>query len=208
MEDAPFYILFAGVNGAGKSTLYHTGIWQAGTTMPIEGGLPRVNSDEIIVENGWDWREQSAQMRAGKIAVKRIREHFAKRESFNQETTLTGRSIMKSIRAARETGWRIILFYIGLDDPAIANERVAKRDAAGGHFIPPETIARRYETSLANLADAIPLCDESFLYDNSYQLELEARFNHDALAYFNPLEPRLSWVKRTCEALGYHEIEL
>lgn len=199
----PYYILFAGVNGAGKSTLYHTGLWQHGGA---SDNLPRVNSDEILAANGWDWSSAQDQMKAGRLAVQEIRRHFAARESFNQETTLTGNAIMRNIRKAHEDGYRIVMFYVCVDTPDRANERIAHRGETGGHSIEPETVARRYNTSLENLAAVIGLCDETYLYDNTVNLELEARFTFDQLAYFNPAEPHLDWIERVMEALGYIEV--
>ena len=46
----PTYTIFAGVNGAGKSTLYST-LLQENHDFGV-----RVNSDEIVISNGGDWR--------------------------------------------------------------------------------------------------------------------------------------------------------
>ena len=75
------YILIAGVNGAGKSTLYYT--------MDSLKNMPRVNTDEIVRTFG-DWKNPSDVIKAGKTAVRRVEEYFAKGVSFNQETTLCG----------------------------------------------------------------------------------------------------------------------
>lgn len=77
------YILIAGVNGAGKSTLYYT--------MDSLKNMPRVNTDEIVRTFG-DWKNPSDVIKAGKTAVRRVEEYFAKGVSFNQETTLCGNS--------------------------------------------------------------------------------------------------------------------
>lgn len=204
MASKPYYIVFAGVNGAGKSTLFRTGLWKRGD---VDAALPRINSDEIISENGWDWRSEADQLKAGKIAVRRIRSHLEGRESFNQETTLTGSSIMRNIQRAHEADYRIVMFYVCVSDPAIANVRIAHRGEIGGHLIDEEVVERRYSASLANLASAIKLCDETYLYDNTVSLELEARFKCDELAYYNPSAPHLRWLAQTLEALGYLEIE-
>lgn len=63
MAKQPLYIVFAGINGAGKSTLYRSGLWNTSKT---ELDLPRINSDEIITEHGWDWSNDQHQLRAGK----------------------------------------------------------------------------------------------------------------------------------------------
>ena len=84
----PIYTIFAGVNGAGKSTLYST-LLQENHDFGV-----RVNSDEIVISNGGDWRNQSDQAKAMKMAVKLIKDCMNKSVSFNQETTLTGRSMI------------------------------------------------------------------------------------------------------------------
>lgn len=152
------YVIFAGVNGAGKSTLYNTS--QFKTT------LPRVNSDEILKTFG-DWRNESDAMKAGKIAVKMIDEYFKSEKSFNQETTLCGHSIFKNIKRAKEQGYLVEMFYVGLESSELAKERIASRVKYGGHGIPDKDVDRRYIESLNNLQKAISMCDLVSVYDNS-----------------------------------------
>lgn len=168
---SPRYVLFAGVNGAGKSTLYHSGLWSRNED---DAALPRVNSDEILVRHGWDWADDAAQLRAGKEALELVRSYFSQGVSFNQETTLSGRSIMRNIKLARNLGYKVVVHYVCLEDPLIANERIAYRVSRGGHEIKPEVVKRRYRSSLENLAIAVLLCDELYLFDNTTQLKLVA----------------------------------
>ena len=87
-------IIFAGVNGAGKTTLYKT--------MILKDDLgKRINSDEIVMEIG-DWRNNQDQMRAGRIALNMRKECVDKMISFNQETTLTGKRILKAIEEIKK----------------------------------------------------------------------------------------------------------
>lgn len=204
-DPPPFYILFAGINGAGKSTLFKSGMWEHG---PIDASLPRVNSDEILSAAGWDWRDPTAQARAGREAIRRIRAHIAARETFNQETTLSGRTIMKTIKQARDTGFRIIMFYVGVENPQIANDRIAHRMESGGHGIDPSVVERRCDSSISNLLEAIEIADEVYLYDNSILLKLIARFDHGELAYIDLWVPHITWHRDVIERFGYVEIEL
>ncbi len=201
--EQPVYILFAGVNGAGKSTFFKTNMWR---TRASTGTLPRVNSDEILAAHGWDWQDEAAQLRAGREAVRLIRQHFENRESFNQETTLTGRSIMRNLALAKEFGYRIIIFYVGVSDPETANARIAHRATIGGHSIDSETVAKRYDASLRNLEKAIAICDETHLYDNSRLFQLQASFARDELVYCAPRAPLPTWVEQTLKSIGYIEI--
>lgn len=139
----------------------------------------RVNSDEIVVANGGDWRNPSDQARAMKEAVKLIKKCINNQCDFNQETTLTGKSIINNIIKAGEKGFKIKMNYIGLDNAGIAVERVNIRVSNGGHGIAKEDILRRYDNSLINLKEIIPLVDELTIYDNTKDLHVVAKISGD-----------------------------
>lgn len=109
------YIIFAGVNGAGKSTLYQTN--------QSLGNMPRINVDEIVRGFG-NWKNSQDVMRAGKIAVHQINECFRQGISFNQETTLCGKSIINNIKKAKDLGYRIEMYFVGVDSVRTAKQRV------------------------------------------------------------------------------------
>ena len=157
--------IFAGVNGAGKSTLY----WNE-----IERGArlgQRINIDEIVSSFG-DWRNNKDQARAARIALKLQASYIENVESFNQETTLCGKGIIKLFELLKKRDFRICLYYVGVDSVEIAKERVKMRVAKGGHNIDEAIIERRYTASLDNLGLILALSfyDEVFLYDNSKEL--------------------------------------
>lgn len=155
------YIIIAGVNGAGKSTLY-----QMQENLKT---MPRVNTDEILRDFG-DWRNACDLMKAGKIAVRKLHEYFDKEITFNQETTLCGKSIIPMIKNAKEKGYHIELHYIGLDSVKTAKMRVKHRVLNGGHGIPDKDIEKRYKETFKNLIMTIPLCDLAVLYDNTVKI--------------------------------------
>lgn len=163
------YVLFAGVNGAGKTTLYQT-------NTDIQK-LPRVNLDEIVRNIG-SWKNQKDVSVAGRKAVRMIREYFSNGISFNQETTLCGKSILRNIWKAKELGYKIEVFFVGLESPELAKERVLYRVQAGGHGIPEKDIERRYYESLRNLSEIIPICDHIELYDNTDSFRHVATFEY------------------------------
>ena len=152
------YILIAGVNGAGKSTLYQT--------LQSLQDMPRVNTDVILKEFG-NWKNPADVMTAGKIAVKQIQQYFSEGISFNQETTLCGKSILNNIKKAKKEGYVIELHYVGVESAAIAMERVLKRVKQGGHGIPKKDIDRRFINSFYNLKIVLPDCDLAAFYDNT-----------------------------------------
>ena len=97
------YTIIGGVNGCGKSSL--TGSLKAERT---DLGII-VDPDKITAELGGDEYE------GGKLAVERLERALADGVSFTQETTLSGGYTRKLARRAREQGYYIRLYYIGLD---------------------------------------------------------------------------------------------
>jgi len=164
MPDEKTYTLFAGVNGAGKSTFYRD-LSENTTDRPF--GI-RINSDEIVqAKFDHDWKNPNAQMAAGREAVKMVRECLNGDKSFNQETTLTGRTIITNIEKAKANGFNVNLFYVGLESAQLSMDRVAAREIKGGHGIPVEDLQRRYSASFENLKQVLPLCDTVQVFDNS-----------------------------------------
>ena len=116
-----------------------------------------------------------------RIAVDKINRCIQSGTSFNQETTLSGISIVKTIQAAKEQGFFVKMFYIGLESSELAIERVAKRVTEGGHGIKEEDIRRRYEASLKMLKEIAPLCDSVAFFDNTVRYKKVANLNNKHL---------------------------
>ena len=161
MKDNKKAIIFAGVNGAGKSTFYNMS-----QDIPDFKETVRINTDEIVREIG-DWRNDTDQMKAGKIGIKLRNEAIRQGKSFNEETTLCGKTIIKLFEKLKENGYKIVLYYVGLKNSDIALERIKSRVANGGHDIPAEKVRRRYEESRNNLEKVIPFCNSVSIFDNS-----------------------------------------
>lgn len=187
----PEYILFAGVNGVGKSTFYRTFAW---TDAKHPQRMPRINSDELLVARKGDWASAKDQARAAKEAVRAIRGLMSRSLSFNQETTLSGRSAMRRIAEATERGYLVRMFYIGIDSPMHAQERIDHREEIGGHGIQREVVERRYRESLRNLSQAIRLCDEVIVLDNTVEFVELARWNNGVLSWVGKLNQYGCWL--------------
>ena len=141
---APTYVIFAGVNGAGKSTFYHTDFWRGSST---PRSLVRINSYEIVVEFDGNPQSSADQIRAGREALHRIDDCLSHHVSFNQETTLTGRTCLKTIRRAQDEGYRIVLYYIPIGTRSHCASRVCRRSSG----------RRRDGTSSLHRLDAKPV---------------------------------------------------
>lgn len=174
------YVLFAGVNGAGKTTLYQAN--------PQLWDMPRVNMDEIVRSSG-SWRNSEDVFYAGLQAVRIIDKYFENGVSFNQETTLCGKSIIRYISRAKERGYSVEMHYVGLDSVETAKDRIHQRIQAGGHGVPDDEIERRYDESLLCLTRIIPYCDQVYLYDNSDRFLKIASFRNDSLTIISKTIP-------------------
>lgn len=184
MKNNKIYTLFAGVNGAGKTTIYRT--------MGFDENENRVNADEILAASGGDWSNQEDQIKAGREALSRLNSFIKQGVSFNQESTLTGQTILSTIEKVKENGFLVNLYYIGLNSPELAIERVKSRVASGGHGIPEDVIRKRYEASLDMLTRVAPLCDFVVVYDNSKAYNKVAIYKDDSWTLY---DEGCSWFK-------------
>jgi predicted ABC-type ATPase len=98
-----------------------------------------------------------------------MRSKLLTRTSFGLETVFSDSSGLKLdlLREARQSGYRVGVIFIGLDDPQLSIARVMDRVDNGGHDVPDELIRERFPRSFQNLKKAIPLADFVLLVDNS-----------------------------------------
>ena len=174
MTEAPVFTVIAGINGAGKTSLYH--VLRESRSLG-----ERVNIDELAKGFG-NWRDPRTQIAAGRAAMKRIGELIAAGRSFHIETTLPGAAVERQVTAAVANGFRVRLYYVGVDDVSIAVERVHRRMAHGGHGIEDRYILRRYEKMNARLRRLLPFCDEAVLFDNTVRFRQIAILKGDSFA--------------------------
>ena len=184
--------IFAGVNGAGKSTLYNS----ENLDNEIKYST-RINTDEIVRKIG-DWKNNSDQIKAAKIAINLRNDCLKYGKSFNEETTLTGKTILKTIDKAKELGYELQLFYVGVNNPEIAKERIRNRVEKGGHNIADEIVEKRYYESLKNLKQVITKFDEVYLYDNSIKYKHIFSFINNKILY---KEKNVNWSKDAIEII-------
>lgn len=187
------FYLFAGVNGAGKSTLYNS----EKLDNDIKNSI-RINTDEIVKKIG-NWKNNSDQIRAAKIAINLRNECFQYDKSFNEETTLTGKTILKTINKAKELGYELQPFYVGVNNPEIAKERIKIRVEKGGHNIENDVVEKRYYESLNNLKEIISKFNKVYLYDNSKKYKNIFSFSSNKILFKS--NESISWAKEVIEII-------
>lgn len=178
--------VFAGNNGSGKSTIRNLIVDRLGVSVNID---PDALARKI--NNG---HPEKSKVSAGKEAIRIARECIRNKWDFTVETTLAGGNVIRQMRDAKEQGFEIIMFYVGLGDVRLNIERVALRVKNGGHHIETEDIIRRNITSMDNLLYHLYLIDQLIVVDNSKadgEFILEA--DKSGIKYF--LNELPEWVK-------------
>ena len=89
------------------------------------------------------------------------------KESFTFETVMSSYDKVEFLKKAKESGYRVYLYFIAAKDPLLNISRVENRVAKGGHSVPEEKIVQRYYRSLENLSEAIKYSDRTYIFDNS-----------------------------------------
>lgn len=175
------YTIIGGVNGVGKSSF--TGILKEQRS---DLGFI-IDVDKITAELG------------GKDALKKIQDCIDKGISFTQETTLSGRHTEATARELVEKGYRVRLYYIGLDSAAESVSRIANRVRRGGHDIPTQDVERRFAGRWEAVAKVLPYCDEAEFYDNDNGFVLVAEYRNGELRTVGSVVP--GWLKELREYL-------
>jgi predicted ABC-type ATPase len=161
MADPLRVIIIAGPNGAGKTTF-------AREFLPNEAGCPVFVNADLIAAGLAPFAPESAALQAGRVMLQELARHFAARESFAFETTLSGRTYLRSIDQWQAAGYVVKLIFLRLDSAEEAVARVAQRVRQGGHHIPEDVIRRRFDAGLANFEQLYaPKVDAWALYDNA-----------------------------------------
>jgi predicted ABC-type ATPase len=155
VADQPTLWLIAGPNGVGKTTY-------ARRYLRAVAGTERfVNLDEIA--RGFSpltpTPDAETAAAAARAVLARCAETIAARRSFALETTLAGRTHLRTLERAKAAGFGTTLLFCILPDVEIALARIAARVAAGGHAVPEADARRRFPRACGNFATYAAACD-------------------------------------------------
>ncbi len=161
MEEVPRVIIIAGPNGAGKTTF-------ALEFLPREAACPVFVNADLIAAGIAPFAPEAVAMRAGRLMLEELSNHFAARTSFAFETTLSGRGYLRLIKEWQSAGYEVKIIFLQLASADEAIARVAQRVKQGGHHIPEAVIRRRFAAGVDNFMNLYaPRVDSWILYDNS-----------------------------------------
>ncbi len=184
----PVVWILAGPNGSGKTTFYEQFLARRLGTY--------VNPDLMASEmNPAD--PGSVAWKAARAADERRTALLRTGSSFVTETVFSHESKLAFIAEAKAAGFYTRVIFLCLEDPSLNVARVAQRVDRGGHDVPVERIAPRYERAVRNAVLARSLGDELWLYDNSIsgrRPRQVARYVAGELVSVRPPVPE--WLRR------------
>ncbi len=187
----PTLTVIGGPNGSGKSTFTRK--------LDFDGRANLLDPDAIARRMNPDDLRLAA-INAAREVIQRTRDYLRDEQSFAIETTLSGVSILETMRRARERGFIVRLVYVCVENPDWNIERVRARFAQGGHDVADGDIRRRYERSLGNLPAALRLAHQAVVYDNSaFEPRRVLKTRDGVVVWHGDNEPE--WATRTRQAL-------
>ncbi len=159
-REQPQFWIVAGPNGVGKTTYAFRHI------KAVSGSTRFVNLDEIA--RGLSPLDPAAeQQRAARVALEMTRSLIHDRKPFSIETTLSGKTHLRTISAARELGFEINLLFFLVTSPEVSLSRIARRVSEGGHDVAETDVRRRFDRAIGNLPAYIDQVDRWRVFDNA-----------------------------------------
>ena len=132
-----------GTNGVGKSTIRKD---------LLDPSIPYINADFIAKE----MKERQTSLMLAELAREygsgQMEKYIAAGESFAFENNLHEAKTFQWLQQMQQDGYRIEIFYVGLNDLQITTRRIKERVERGEHYVPPEEVLLRYENGLRLLA--------------------------------------------------------
>jgi predicted ABC-type ATPase len=153
--------LIAGPNGAGKTTF-------ARRYLPENAGVIHFVNADLIATGLSPLKPELAAIAAARTVLREIDRLAAERADFAFETTFSGLTYVRRVRAWKQAGYRIEMVYLRLRSIQLAVQRIAVRVRQGGHHVPRVDVVRRFSRGWVNFQRIYrPLADSWAVYDNS-----------------------------------------
>ena len=155
LDRRPIVVALAGPNGSGKTTFFDAYL--------AKTGLRFVNAD--VLAHSLDMEPYVAAERADKLR----RELVALHESFIFETVFSDPvgNKLDFLKTTQESGYTVLLIFIGVAGPEVSDDRVAMRVLQGGHGVPSNKLIERFPRTMNNLRRALDELPNVWVYDHS-----------------------------------------
>ncbi|WP_267313926.1 LPD7 domain-containing protein [Acinetobacter pittii] len=155
-------IFIVGVNGAGKSSLREDISHFVNFSDYVV-----IDPDQLAKKYKQNVNTDIANIKGGRDALNLFEKSINEKKNIIMESTLSGKSILTRYKTAKENGYSISTYYVGLDSLKMHQDRVKNRVKLGGHDIDSKLIEKRFNSSKDNLYKAMEISDQVVIYDNS-----------------------------------------
>ena len=153
--------IIAGPNGSGKTTF-------ARKFLPDYAKCRNFVNADLIAQGLSPFSPRSAAIKAGRLVLEQIHSLAGKNVDFAFETTLSGKAYLVFLKALKEKGYTISLFFLWIPNAELALVRIKDRVAEGGYDIPAVDVRRRFNRSIFNFFTYYrPLLDTWLLFNNA-----------------------------------------
>lgn len=200
-------VVIAGHNGAGKTTIYNERLAVA-LAAELEA---HVNPDEveraITLDLGANnHTKDEFEERAAKEAAHLRQQYLDQEISFSFETVFSDpvQDKARFMTKARQRGYLVVLFAVGLDSIEKSKARVNIRHAKGGHNVSPDKLENRYERVLLNFAHGARAATLAIFLDNSEERSEDDLDTYWDIAFFENGE---LVVKDESPPAWWHQVE-
>lgn len=154
LDRRPIVVAIAGPNGAGKSTFFEAHLKSS--------GLRFLNADAVAKELAVDAYEAARMMAALRTELVNQRESFIFETVFSDPVG----DKLGFLKRAAQSGYAVVLCFVGIADADTSEERVSMRVSQGGHDVPTEKLIECFPRTLANLAAALRELPCVLVFDN------------------------------------------
>lgn len=166
LQSRPIVVAIAGPNGAGKSTFFEAHLKSS--------GLRFLNADVFGRELDVDAYEAARMVAALRVELVRQRESFIFETVFSDPVG----DKLAFLKQTAQSGYAVMVCFIGIADASTSEQRVAMRVSQGGHDVPTQKLIERFPRTLTNLSSAIRELPCVLVFDNDV---LRSPFRHVAV---------------------------
>jgi len=178
----PRFVIVAGPNGCGKSTV-------GGARAKGELGADVMNVDLIDADYAKAhpaWPREATNLLAAVEAERRVWKELARGKSVAIETVLSTDKYLDAIDAANRGGYETIMYYVTVDSPQTAVQRIKARVAMGGHHVPESKVRDRWIRSHRIAAEAFSRVGRATGFDNSGAEPVAVALSEGGVAVWTP----------------------